>query len=137
MKIIKGLMLLLSVGILAAGCYWTPYEGEAELSLILPKSITEKAPPELYYARIDIYDFGSGEFVKFNGGDDYIIVPMPSFTKAPQGVIPLKLPAGEYTLTIMMDIDGNWISPEYSGDSGPDPFPVLPAGRTKVVVTVS
>lgn len=137
MKIIKGLMLLLAVGILAVGCYWTPNEGEAELSLTLPKSITEKAPPDLYYAKITIIAIEYDE--KGDPTEEKtvnFVLAMPSFANAHQGVIPLKLPAGEYMLTIMMDIDSDWTDPEFTGDSGPESFFVPPAGRTKVEVVV-
>ena len=133
MKKLKGLVLLLVVGIAVSGCYMTPDVGDVELSLVLPKTLLEKTPPS------------SVMRIELKQGVELIYeweLPVPSYNPDPEkkssGVLALKVPTGEnYQIYLEIgtyDSSSIW-TPDTKGTS--EVFDVIPyTGNVKVTVTL-
>ncbi len=136
MKKLKGLVLLLVVGMAITGCYMTPDMGDVELSLVLPKTLLEKTPPgSIMKIALKQVDLGQEEKLI-----DKWTLPVPSYNpdKKSSGVLALKVPIGinyQIHLEISVFEDGA-LKIDTTGTSGF--FNVCPyTGNVKVTVELS
>ena len=140
MKKLKGLVLLLVVGMAITGCYMTPDMGDVELSLVLPKTLLEKTPPGSIM-KIALKQQDTKFSYDWDDIDEWTL-PVPSYNPDPDkkssGVLALKVPIGinyQIHLEISVFEDGA-LKIDTTGTSGF--FNVCPyTGNVKVTVELS
>jgi hypothetical protein len=120
----------------AAGCYWIPQEGGVAVAFGIPKELA-KVPPDLYTATLTFQEAvvdDSGAWTAVKGGDVYEdSVVVPAFELISSGAMAIKMHAGYYLLTIVLESEDP-ADPKYGAGPIPVAVPVTSLAKVDVVL---